>query len=152
MIWASRDVWCGPAVRAVRCWPGFFSWKVMDSSRPRLLGTVELLLLTIVLGGSREKLYTPPSPRHFQGRGVGVYVLRPPRSRNLISPPPLLLYTPHPSKGVFRSGGVGVYKIWPCKGFLLASGAFCLQVELYYLQMNFLVTVEICVSKHLNRL
>ena len=49
---------------------------------------------------SREKVYTPPPHPFcpegiFQGRGVGVYILRPPAAGILYAPPPLL-YTPHP--------------------------------------------------------
>ena len=50
---------------------------------------------------SRAKLYTPPPPLPhfcpnsiFQGRGVGVYILRPPAAQILYAPP--FLYTPHP--------------------------------------------------------
>ena len=67
---------------------------------------------------SREKLYTPPPPSpHFGQKaflrgmgGGGVYFEGPP-GQDFIRPPSL--YAPHPLKGIFRCGGVGVYKIWP---------------------------------------
>ena len=67
---------------------------------------------------SGEKLYTPPPSPHFwlkgifQGRGVGVYILRPHAAGILYAPPPF--YTPPTPRRVFSGvGGVGVYKIWP---------------------------------------
>ena len=65
----------------------------------------------------RNYIRPPPFPHFwlkgiFQGRGVGGVYFEAPRGRNFIRPPPLL-YTPHPWKGIFRGGGVGVYKIWP---------------------------------------
>ena len=68
---------------------------------------------------SREKLYTPPplppflAKRHFSGEGGGGVYFEGPRGRNFICPP--FLYAPRPQEGIFRGGGVGVYKIWPRK-------------------------------------
>ena len=67
---------------------------------------------------SREKLYTPPSLPHFwpkgifEGRGVGVYILRPHTAGILCAPPPPF-YTPPTPRRVFSGVGVGVYIIWP---------------------------------------
>ena len=62
----------------------------------------------------------PPSPHFwpegiFQGRGVGVYILRPHAAGSLYAPP---FYTPPPPplEGCFQGWGVGVYKIWPRTG------------------------------------
>ena len=67
--------------------------RVQDS--PQKVRCKHCLLLP-----SREKLYTPPPlppflvKTHFQGRGVGVYILRGYAAGILYAPP--LLYTPHP--------------------------------------------------------
>ena len=65
-----------------------------------------------------KKLYTPPPPsRHFwpygifQGRGVGVYILRPHAAGILYAPP---FYTPPTPKRVFSGvGGGGCIKFGP---------------------------------------
>ena len=64
----------------------------------------------------RIYIHPPPPPvrpflamRHFSGEGGGGAYFEAPRGRNFIPPP--LLYTPHPKEGLFRGGGVGVYKI-----------------------------------------
>ena len=64
-----------------------------------------------------KMIYTPPPPPHFwlkgifEGRGVGVYILRPHAAGILYAP---LFYTPPTPRRVFSGvGGWGVYKIWP---------------------------------------
>ena len=74
---------------------------------PCFLGPVLLLLFSVLIWvgmhGSRYPkliIFTPPPLPHswlkgiFQGRGVGVYILRPRAAGILYAPP--LLYTPHP--------------------------------------------------------
>ena len=64
----------------------------------------------------RNYICPPPSPHFwskgvFQGRGVGVYILRPHAAGILYAPP---FYTPPTPRRVFSGvGGVGVYKIRP---------------------------------------
>ena len=61
----------------------------------------------------------PPSPHIrpegiFQGRGVGVYILRPHAAGILYAPPPPpFIHPPTPRRVFSGGGGVGVYKIWP---------------------------------------
>ena len=63
-------------------------------------------------------MYAPPPRPHFwpkgifQGRGVGVYILRPHATGILYPPPPFYIHPP-PLGGYFQGWGVGVYKIWP---------------------------------------
>ena len=66
---------------------------------------------------SREKLHTPPPSPHFwpkgifQGRGVGVYILRPHAAGILYAPP---FYTPPTPRRVFSGvGGWGCVKFGP---------------------------------------
>ena len=41
-----------------------------------------------------------------------MYILRPHTAGILYTPPPFI-HPSHPLKGLFRGGGVEVYKIWP---------------------------------------
>ena len=68
--------------------------------------------LNAILPG-RNYIHPPPLPHFwpkdiFQGRGVGVYILRPHAAGILYAPP---FYTPPTPRRVFSGGGgVGVYK------------------------------------------
>ena len=69
---------------------------------------------------SREKFCTHPLPPifglkkgTFQGRRVGVYILRPHAAGILDPPPPLIIHPPTPRRVFSGVGGVGVYKMWP---------------------------------------
>ena len=69
-----------------------------------------------VIGIQGEIIYAPPLPHFwpkgiFQGRGVGVYILRPRAAGILYAPP---FYTPPTPRRVFSGvGGWGCIKIGP---------------------------------------
>ena len=68
---------------------------------------------------SGETLYTPPPPSPhfwlkgiFQGRGVGVYILRP-HAAGILYPPPPFYTPPTPSRVFLGVGGWGCIKFGP---------------------------------------
>ena len=77
---------------------------------------ITVTVITFLGINSGKKLYTPPPLPHFwpkgifQGRGVGVYTLRPHAAGILYAPP---FIHPPPLGGYFQGWGVGVYKIRP---------------------------------------